>query len=107
MSTFELKFPIKITKKGESRGQLNSEEIIEAICGDWEELTKELGKFGADEREQLKDHFNSLLDNHDNLGEALCGDLDDFKLIISELNSDQKEILTNELVRVEIFDPDV
>ena len=51
MSTFDLKFPIKLTKKGESRGQLNSEEIIEAICGDWEELTKELGKFGADERE--------------------------------------------------------
>ena len=65
-----------------------------------------MGKFGGDDLQQLKEHFNGLIDDQSSLGDALHGDLDDFKLILSELGDVQKKILTDELIRVEIFDPD-
>ena len=89
MSTFKLSAPIKLKpKETKSRGSLDSNEILEAICGDWEELQRELRKFGDEEISQLKQHFNELIDGHDSLGEALNGDLDDFKLVIADLKED-------------------
>ena len=101
------KFAFKISlTKGKSRGIESPELILDAICEDWGELQSELGKFGGDDLQQLKEHFNGLIDDQSSLGDALHGDLDDFKLILSELGDVQKKILTDELIRVEIFDPD-
>ena len=89
MSTFKLSAPIKLKPKDAgTRGQLDSNEILEAICGDWEELQRELRKFGDEEISQLKQHFNELIDGHDSLGEALNGYLDDFKLVIADLKQE-------------------
>ena len=50
MSTFKLSAPIKLKpKETKSRGSLDSNEILEAICGDWDELQRELRKFGDEE----------------------------------------------------------
>ena len=65
-----------------------------------------MGKFGGDDLQQLKEHFNGLIDDQSSLGDALHGDLDDFRLLISELDEGAKKTLTDELIRVEIFDPD-
>ena len=65
-----------------------------------------MGKFGGDDLNQLKEHFNGLIEEQGSLGDSLHGDLDDFKLILSELGDADKKTLTDELIRVEIFDPD-
>ena len=101
----DLKFPVKIRFK-KTRGVDNPQAILDAICDDWGELQSELGKFGGDDLNQLKEHFNGLIDEQGSLGDSLHGDLDDFKLILSELGDVEKKILTDELIRVEIFDPD-
>ena len=49
MSTFKLSAPIKMKPSGAKRGNLDSNEILEAICGDWDELQRELRKFGDEE----------------------------------------------------------
>ena len=100
-------FKIKLSKFEQGiRGCEDPNEILDAICGDWGELQSELDKFGGADLQQLKDHFNGLIDDKEGLGDALHGDLDDFRLIISELDEGAKKTLTDELIRVEIFDPD-
>ena len=99
---FKIKFT-KVTKRGCLE---DPNEILDAICNDWAELQQELDKFGGSDLQQLKDHFNGLIEDKEGLGEALHGDLDDFRLLISELDEGAKKTLTDELIRVEIFDPD-
>ena len=107
MSEALKKFAFKIgLSKKLSRGVEDPGEILDAICNDWGELQSELDKFGSEDLKQLKDHFNGLIDDQASLGDALHGDLDDFRLIISELDETAKKALTDELIRVEIFDPD-
>ena len=105
------KFAFKIgIKKGlqnlEIRGTNDPDTILQVMQADWDALQAELGKFGAAELDQLKNHFNELIPNQDGLGEALCGDVDDFRLALSDLDQESKKLLTDELIRVEIFDPD-
>ena len=107
MSEALKKFAIKMKlSKITKRGCEDPNEILDAICNDWAELQQELDKFGGSDLQQLKDHFNGLIEDKEGLGEALHGDLDDFRLLISELDEGAKKTLTDELIRVEIFDPD-
>ena len=106
LKKFAFKIGLKAGLEKKSRGIDDPDTILQVMQEDWDALQSELGKFGQAELDQLKDHFNELIAGQDGLGEALCGDVDDFKLALSDLSQENKKTLTDELIRVEIFDPD-
>ena len=57
---------------------------------------------------QIKNHFNALIEDCDDLGDILFGDLDDFKTKVERLNDDEIQSYTEELVNQEVvvFDDD-
>ena len=58
------------------------------------------------EQNELKAHFNGVVDSCDQLGDLLFGDVDDFASSIDEMDMEQKKAFVNELIRVELFDGD-
>ena len=53
---------------------------------DWDGFQRELGKLDAVELDQLKDHFNKLIEDEDCIGDALCSDdVVDFKDVVGGL----------------------
>ena len=99
------KFAIKIGLKKHSREGRGYEEVLDSIQDGWQELQDELGQFSDEDRGQLVQHFNELLENKQ-MGETLYGDLDDFKLALADLSNEEQKLLADELIRVEIFDPE-
>ena len=56
------------------RGGLNPEVIFDAVKESWEELQDALDALGDEEQQAVKDYFNSLIEDQDDLGDILFGD---------------------------------
>ena len=106
----EFKFPLKISIKKRladaTRGTDDPDVIIGIIMDNWGELQSAFKDFGSSDLDTVKEHFNALIAECEDLGDSLFGDLDDFKLSVSNLEFEQKKLFTDELIRVEIYDPD-
>ena len=51
----------------------------------------------------MKNHFNELIDDKEDLGEILYGDVEAFVDKVNELNEDEKKTYVDELYRTEII----
>ena len=51
----------------------------------------------------MKNHFNDLIDDKEDLGEILYGDVEAFVDKVNELNEDEKKTYVDELYRTEII----
>ena len=91
-------------KMKEGRGIEDPESVIETMRDDWDGLVGELQSLPENEKEKIKEHFNSLIDEFDNLGEILFGDIDDFNDTISGMASAKLKQYTDEILRVELID---
>ena len=60
------------------RGFENPKTIIESILEDWDSLQNELTKLPEEEQDALKEHFNGIIEEKDNLGDLFFGDCSDF-----------------------------
>ena len=61
-----------------ARGSVNAEAVVEALTETWDDLSEAVNGLDQEEQDQLKDHFNKFIEDHDDLGEILFGDADDF-----------------------------
>ena len=60
------------------RGTLSSQVIITAMKDYWKELQEAIQEMPQDEQDAFKDHFNSLIDDEQDLGNILFGNYETF-----------------------------
>ena len=60
--------------------------MLESLFENWDELRQMLEEKPEDEQEAIKDHFNRLIEDEDDLGDQLFGDADDFESRIKFLD---------------------
>ena len=88
------------------RGSVNAEAVIEAMENTWGDLRAAIDALEEEEQHQLKDHFNNLIEDHDNLGDILFGDADDFVSAVNFMENDLQTVYTDELIAQEVIDKD-
>ena len=71
---------------------------------DWDGLQEELSGLPEEEQESMKEHFNKLISDYDNLGDILYGDVDGFNDTVVNMDDSDKKTYTDEIVRVELLD---
>ena len=97
--TFNLrKLNVKLSNAGKSRGtdDNRTNEVIEQMKVDWDDLQSSFAQLDDAEKGDLKDYFNGIIDEEgcDTLGDALFSDDDgEFTLIIGALDEGQKDTL--------------
>ena len=55
---------------------------------DWDGLQEELGALPDEEKDAIKDHFNQLIDDKDNIGEVLFAEKEDFFVVMSQMSEE-------------------
>ena len=89
------------------RGSVDASAVIDAMINTWDDLREAIDGLEDAEKDQLREHFNSLLaDEDDTLGDILFGSVDDFKQCVDVLQDDVKTDYTNELIAQEVIDKD-
>ena len=86
------------------RGSVDASAVVEAMCNTWEDLKAAIDSLEEEEKEQLKEHFNSLIEDENTLGDILFGSVDDFATTCEMLADDLKEEYTKELMAQEVID---
>merc|ERR1712173_495365 len=81
---------LKVKAKAKSGRGAKSDPtfVVDTVHGSWEELEEALGRLSADDKQAMKDHFNGLIADEDDLGDALFGTADEFKSRLSYLEGD-------------------
>ena len=74
----------ELTNKA-TRGGKDNFEILDGIKEDWESLQTELSTLPESEKQELKDHFNSIINGFDRIGDVLFGVKDDFSELIADM----------------------
>ena len=52
----------------------------------------------------MKEHFNDLIDDYDNLGDILYGEIDAFNDTVVNMDDGDKKAYCDEIIRVELLD---
>ena len=92
---------VKLTGKA-SRGCEDIEAIVDSVKDAWGDLNSELHSLPADEQENMKKHFNELVDDKE-LGEILFGSVEEFTDKLSDLDNDEQKVFFEELFKTEII----
>ena len=96
---------VKIKAKvNNHRGCLDATAIEEACINSWDDIQDTMANVPEDVAAQIKEHFNTMLEDFDDLGDILFGDKSDFENSIGNLTPDQKKQYMEELVKQEILD---
>ena len=74
------------------------------MCDEWNNFQGELNNLPAEEQDEIKGHFNGIIEEFDELGDNLFGEVDEFKDYTTEMALENKKSFVNELLRVELFD---
>ena len=74
------------------------------MCNTWGDLRAAIDSLEDDEKENLKSHFNGLIEDEGTLGDILFGDADEFEQTMEMLSDDIKKEYTDELMEQEVVD---
>ena len=100
--SFKLK--VKVKANG-ARGTLNAKSIFQIVVDSWSDLSQATNSLSEEEQQAVRDHFNSLIDENDDLGDILFGnDPDEFEQRVLQLDGTFQEKYAKELVNAEIID---
>merc|ERR1711971_747565 len=86
------------------RGSVNAEAVVDAMQHTWTELRAAIDALDDGEKDQLREHFNNLIEDQGELGDILFGDADDFKSAVQFMESDLQQQYTDELIAQEVID---
>ena len=89
-------------KKG--RGAVDAAAVIDAVMNTWGNLQEAINAMGAEDQQELREHFNNLIEGEDDLGDALFGTADDFDSRLKFLDDDCQQQFTDELIAQEVID---
>ena len=76
--------------------------VIEALYDNWDEIQGAL----EEQRYEIIDHFNGLIEGEDDLGEILFGDKEDFKARVGFLDDKNLETFRDALFNSGVIDSD-
>ena len=98
---------LKVKAKAKSgRGSTDAAAVEDAVKESWDALKDALDGLSAEDEQEMKDHFNNLIEGDDteDLGDVLFGDLSDFEQKMCALNAEQKTTYFNELISSGVLD---
>ena len=82
---------LKVKAKAKSgRGSTDAAAVEDAVKESWEALKDALDGLSTEDEQEMKDHFNNLIEGDDteDLGDVLFGDLSDFEQKMCALNAE-------------------
>ena len=86
------------------RGTVTAEAVIDAMKDCWNDMATAIDEnLSKAQQTEMLEHFNNLIEDHDELGELLFGDYDDFEAGMDMLSAEQKAKFCNELQEAEII----
>ena len=88
---------VKMTARG-ARGSVDPQGVYETIKENWDALQEELDKLEDEQKNQIRDHFNSIIESEDDLGDILFGEIDDFESKLDLMDSEVMKAYTDELI---------
>ena len=90
------------------RGNTSDPNVIcDALCDNWDEFKQLLDALPEEEKDALRLHFNSLVDDEDDLGDTLFGDdADDAQTRFKQLGEAELEKFATELTEKGVIDKD-
>ncbi len=91
-------------KSKNGRGSLDAAAIEDAVKESWDDLSEAIRNLDDDEQERLKNHFNSLAEDENDLGDILFGDQADFEARLVNLDDAVKKQYFEALVSEEVLD---
>ena len=98
------KLKVKCRMRG-ARGTADANSIFRAVIDSWSDLTEATGNLSAEEQQAVRDHFNNLIEDQDDLGDILFGDdADEFEQRVIQLDAPLQTRYADELVNAEIID---
>ena len=94
---------LKVKLSGNAtRGCEDIEAIVDSVKDAWGDLNSELHSLPAEEQDNMKKHFNELVDDKE-LGEVLFGSVEEFTDKLSDLDNDEQKMFFEELFKTEII----
>ena len=75
----------------------------------WNEIRENLNKLDDDEKEEMTEYFNEIIqDDEDRIGDVLFGedDPDTFEDVMNSLNERPKKTLCDAFINIELIDAD-
>ena len=90
------------TKSG--RGSVDPAAIIDAVCGAWKDLQNAINTMNPEEQDELRSHFNQLIEDECDLGDILFGSSEDFESRLKFLDDEIQGEYTEELIKQEVID---
>ena len=82
------KLKVKERSKKDRAG-VDSSDVIDAVLNTWGKFQERINAMGAEDKQELREHFNNFIEDEDDLGDALFGTADDFDTRMKFLNDDQ------------------
>ena len=92
----------KLQNPQAKRGTTDLAVVQDCIIESWDGLNSELNSLPTDEQENMKKHFNELVEDKD-LGELLFGSADAFHDEMCSIQDEDKKIFFDELFKTEII----
>ena len=86
------------------RGSIDAVAVIDAVVNTWGDLRNAIDELKPEEKDQLREHFNNLIDDETDLGEILFGTADDFESRLKFLDDEIQQQYTDELIAQEVID---
>ena len=96
----------KILKSKGARGAEDANKVLDGIVEEWDGLHSELTELPDEDAENMKAHFNELVDGFDRLGDVLFGEVDEFQEYVDPLDNEVKKTYVEEMVKVELISAD-
>ena len=56
------------------------------MTDEWEQLQGALTALGESTQNEIKEYFNEILDDYDEIGDLLFGEVNDFKCVIANMS---------------------
>ena len=98
------KLKVKCRMRG-ARGTMDANSIFKAVIDSWKDLAEACGNLAPEEQQAVRDHFNNLIEDNDDLGDILFGDdADEFEQRVIQLDGQLQTRYADELVSAEIID---
>ena len=75
-----------LLKMNKGRG-LDSGAVLDTISEDWSTLQTALNSLPEDDQAAIKEHFNTCIEDYDEIGDTLFGELEDFSAIVENMGN--------------------
>ena len=87
------------------RGDVDTRAIIKDVIDNWDDIQSQLKTdYSEQEQQVIRDHFNNLLEDHNDLGDAIFGTKDDFEDLIATIDEEELKAFTGELIKNEALE---